>query len=125
MNRALLAVGLGLAILDQVLKYILTRQGPALVMINPGTAFGWGSWIGLIFGLILLIFVWVLDNKRPLDVWLILLAAVASNVVDRLRIGGVIDYLSFGSIHLNLADIVICLAIIYLFWLNLIKKDAR
>ena len=93
---------------------------------NPGVAFSmlddhgepgrWGlSAIALIAAVLVLYFFWRTPrtDDRVLGALALLLAGIAGNVTDRLRLGFVIDFIDvqFGSWHyptFNVADIAVC-----------------
>lgn len=116
-ERLIVGFTLVLTLVDQALKII--SNGSA----NVGIAFGLGEpilvWIGLILFLVLLVF----TRGKPRSLWISLAIASLSNLIDRVRTGGVIDYLNIGALQLNIADILICL-FVALIGLSLIKKGA-
>jgi signal peptidase II len=94
---------------------------------NPGVAFSmldeqgdagrWGlSIVAIIAGVLVLYFFWRTprSDDRLLGSLALLLAGIAGNVADRLRLGFVIDFIDvqFGSWHyptFNVADMAICI----------------
>jgi lipoprotein signal peptidase len=105
----------GLA-LDQLVKSLLMRDWPQLVSLNPGLAFGLDNRL-LFLGFVLWIFVgrYLTDMKLRTSWYAIGLLGV-SNLADRFGYGGVVDYLSLGSLHFNLADLLICAIISWLIY---------
>jgi len=93
---------------------------------NPGVAFSmfdqqgdpgrWGlSIVAIVAGILVLYFFWRTprSDDRILGSLALLLAGIAGNVTDRLRLGFVIDFIDvqFGSWHyptFNIADAAIC-----------------
>ena len=93
---------------------------------NPGVAFSmfdqqgdpgrWGlSIVAIVAGVLVLYFFWRTprSDDRILGSLALLLAGIAGNVTDRLRLGFVIDFIDvqFGSWHyptFNIADVAIC-----------------
>lgn len=63
--------------------------------------------VALVFIILCLIFLWI--NKLKADLWAaLLLAGAVSNLLERLRFGGVIDYLSIPNFFIfNAADVAI------------------
>lgn len=102
-----LLIPLLVLVADQFLKTGIQHYYPNFVVINPGIAFSLGSVWLILIGIGLLIWLAVQYQWRPRIVWLAIIAAFCSNLIDRLRIGGVIDYLRLYGLHFNLADIII------------------
>jgi len=83
---------------------------------NQGDAGRWGlSAVAIIAGVLVLYFFWRTprSDDRILGALALLLAGIAGNVVDRIRLGYVIDFIDvqFGSWHyptFNVADTAIC-----------------
>lgn len=75
-------------------------------VINDGVAFGWWSgwaWSGV--GMVLIL--WLIYRFRW-SWWLgWLVVGSASNLFDRLRVAGVIDYWNLWGLYFNLADVMI------------------
>lgn len=112
-------------ILDRILKYLAVAQkifylknfGLALSVSLPENLF---LYFYILIFLILLLIVWRLSiaiQKNSLllitSYWL-LITGCASNLLDRLKFGFIIDYLNFYFFYNNLADIAICLGVILL-----------
>jgi signal peptidase II len=108
---------------------------------NPGAAFGildnpqlpWQS--GLLIGITALaigLILYMLATSSERDVWLCyglgaILGGAAGNLVDRIRLGEVIDYLDFylGSLHwpaFNLADAAISLGAVTVLLASFMRK---
>jgi signal peptidase II len=106
-------IALAVVILDQVTKYIITTHVGPLDVIpvtsffnivyveNTGSAFGLFKSLGNIFfilvALLAMIFISVLivkDNGNRLTFALIL-GGAAGNLIDRIRLGSVVDFLDF------------------------------
>ncbi len=94
-----------LLVIDQSLKLWLVHSYPELVSYNSGVAFGLGNGLFVALGLMLLL--WSLWQARSLDLrlWLALALASCSNLIDRWRVGAVIDYLKISHLTVNLADL--------------------
>ena len=121
--KSLSAIGgaLALLFLDQLLKYFTLEFGSAT--INPGVAFGFGSSGLLLVGVILLVALFWSNTRLRLPLVVICLASL-SNIVDRMRVGGVIDYIPLGPVQINLADsIIVCIVATVLYYM-ITKKEA-
>ena len=93
------------------------NTGVAFSMLDDnGTTGRWGlSVVALIAGVLVMYFFWRTprSDDRILGALALLLAGIAGNVTDRLRLGFVIDFIDvqFGSWHyptFNVADMAIC-----------------
>ncbi|MEJ7623542.1 MAG: signal peptidase II [Pyrinomonadaceae bacterium] len=135
-----LAIAGGVFMIDQVTKSwasrVLRLDGDRSVIDgflnlayaqNPGVAFSmlddqgdagrWGlSVVAIVAGVLVLYFFWRTPraDDRILGALALLLAGIAGNVTDRMRLGYVIDFIDvqFGSWHyptFNVADAAICL----------------
>lgn len=125
--------GLLFFILDRTLKYLAVnanlRGGFFVLVQNKGLAFGlpfysalaWPA--DLLIGIILCAFVFLLvkyfksEKRLPLSgAWLVILGA-ASNLLDRLKSGYVVDYIDLRLWPVfNLADAMIVLGLILILW---------
>lgn len=112
----LIGVCLFVLVLDQVLKNWLVAQHSSLVVINSNLAFGVGNQWGLGLGIGLLVIIFVLERSRSYNVWIVLLIAILSNIIDRLHFGGVVDYINLVRLHFNLADGLVCFCLGLLTW---------
>lgn len=101
--------------IDQAAKIWLTTSGGAYA-INQGVAFGTGGPLLTLIGLIFFIVVGAIVKFQQRLHWLSLGLAIGFNLIDRLRVGGVIDYLSLGPWQLNLTDLLISGLTILLVW---------
>ena len=137
---AYLAIAVGVFLIDQTSKAWAVRSlrfGEGMSVIsgfldfvyaeNPGIAFSmlddhgdggrWGlSVVAIVAGTLVLYFFWRTPraDDRILGSLALLLAGIAGNVTDRLRLGYVIDFIDvqFGSWHyptFNVADSAICI----------------
>jgi len=111
------------------------NTGVAFSMLdNQGDAGRWGlSIVAIIAGVLVLYFFWRTPrgDDRILGALALLLAGIAGNVSDRLRLGYVIDFIDvqFGSWHyptFNVADMAICVgAGLLLLDMFLVKRKAE
>lgn len=141
--RSLLGLGIFIALLDQVSKWIAGGQlnlGDSWVLIpgffhltlvhNTGGAFGLFSQKTIFFILLsvltIVFLLWYfrrVAQKTPWLVWPIgmVLGGAVGNLIDRVRLGYVVDFLDFfvGVWHwpaFNLADSGICVGLAILAW---------
>ena len=151
--RKIVALGIfspGLLVLvaDQIIKQFIRQHQMNRILfslpgildimpcINTGAAFsmlsGHSALIALLSGLLLIVLVALIGHEIPPTpsrnaALSILCGAAAGNWLDRLRFGGVIDYLKLRFIRFpvfNFADICITLSIFYLaFRLLTVKSD--
>ncbi len=113
----------GLLVLDQIAKESLLHFSRSAVSLNSGLALNGGSATFLVIGFGLLLFLKSALRAEDRPVWFLIVLAAASNLLDRLLVGGVIDYLNFGPVKLNLADIIIVGSVLWLLS-QTTKKDA-
>jgi signal peptidase II len=150
---AYLAIAAGVFLIDQMTKAWAAqrlRLGDIVSPIpgflnfayaqNPGIAFSmlddhgdtgrWGlSIIALIAATLVLFFFWRTprSDDRILGALVLILAGIAGNVTDRIRLGFVIDFIDvqFGSWHyptFNVADMAVCVGAVLLILDMLLSK---
>lgn len=113
-RKTLILIGVFLFVIDRAAKLFITPQ-----VINSGIALGVELFAGS-------------STFSHLAIWTVLIAALsfwwargelllfpailaaASNLIDRIVLGGVVDYLRLGNMWLNLADIVIVTTVLIL-----------
>ena len=112
-----------------------------VLVMNRGVSFGlvpieaaWGPWLftGIAAIIVAVLIVWLVRAAQPLlaiGIGLVIGGAIG-NVVDRLRYGGVVDFLDFhlGAYHwpaFNVADTSIVLGVAALLYSSLFTKDER
>jgi signal peptidase II len=131
-----LRFGGDIPVINDVLNFAYAQNtGVAFSMLDEhGDAGRWGlSVVAMIAGVLVLYFFWRTprSDDRILGALALLLAGIAGNVTDRLRLGFVIDFIDvqFGSWHyptFNVADASICIgAGLLLLDLFLTKKDRK
>ncbi len=131
-----LRFGGDIPVINDILNFAYTQNtGVAFSMLDEhGDAGRWGlSVVAMIAGVLVLYFFWRTprSDDRILGALALLLAGIAGNVTDRLRLGFVIDFIDvqFGSWHyptFNVADASICIgAGLLLLDLFLTKKDRK
>ena len=106
------------SVIDGFLNFAYAQNpGVAFSMLdNQGDAGRWGlSVVAIVAGVLVLYFFWRTPryDDRILGALALLLAGIAGNVVDRIRLGYDIDFIDvqFGSWHyptFNVADTAIC-----------------
>jgi len=133
---------LGVGILDQTAKWVMLRHDPFVVVphifslhvfYNSGIALSipLSSWVLALlmvaaFVLITQMFADELRKGVPLALlaYGLLVGGALSNIIDRLRVGAVIDYLEFFRVSvLNMGDLSIFVGLLIFFWLNVRKKQ--
>lgn len=107
-------------LIDQLTKLLVVNRGlPAF--INTGISFGFGEDMSIVFIAIIVVVSAVLIARMMNNFWKenpfmagAFFAAAASNFVDRLRLGGVVDWLPMPLIggHNNFADLVLGLVLL-------------
>jgi len=137
-------LGVGLLLLDQVIKWWVVNIHPLFVLKNPNIIFGMGPKLDLFFWitffLILILALFTIERQKPkvkkdnADPFLkqilpisVMMAGVVSNLIDRIFRGAVIDYLRlpfYTKVSFNLADVFIIIgAIIYAFQVRQETKE--
>lgn len=114
-----LRFGGDIPVINDLLNFAYAQNtGVAFSMLDEhGDAGRWGlSVVAMIAGVLVLYFFWRTprSDDRILGALALLLAGIAGNVTDRLRLGFVIDFIDvqFGSWHyptFNVADAAICI----------------
>jgi signal peptidase II len=136
-------------LVDQVTKYLaldlLGFEGSSLKLLpvfnltlifNPGVSFGmlgslgqWGPYCltALSATLVIYIVIWAHKTQRKSErfAFAMIIGGAVGNMIDRLRLGKVIDFLDF-YIHtyhwpaFNFADAMICIGVFLLLWSQLL-----
>jgi len=115
---------------DQISKYWASESG--FVSINHGISFGWSflstqAFLMISIFLIILVFLFLVKEKMLVQqalVWQLFFAGAISNLLDRLFLGGVRDWLLIPVFGLknNLADCFINLGVLFIL-LKVVKLD--
>jgi len=126
----MLSISLLVILVDQALKIALFR----VATINSGVAFGLASQHSLFsvamlgFGLIGSIYLYQTTKRDRFNqvLWSVILGGVVSNLIDRIRIGAVIDPLTISQLHLsfNLADVAVSVGF-FLLCLRLLVRGLK
>lgn len=132
---------LSLFIFDRFTKvYILKNPSPNFwggffeSHINTGVAFSLPISYLILYPLLIIIltllfYLWKKDfNRRSILIWpwaLIIIGAI-SNFMDRIRYGGVIDFINIPYFTvLNLSDIYISIGIVWILWFSWFFKKSK
>lgn len=97
----------GLILLDQLIKKIAVAEGN--FQINYGVSFGLGERLAFFWPIVSLVLIGlILINFTYSWKTALIISGAGANLVDRLRTGGVVDYISIWIFpSFNLADILI------------------
>lgn len=108
---------------DQILKVLAVKFFHPV--FNRGIAFGAGEDIpiALIMIAYAILALWIFRNKSGLGEML-LLAGGAGNILDRLIIGNIVDWISLGSLWFNLADAYISFGVLMI-TLNIASSNLK
>lgn len=117
--------------IDQILKYMVVNKVIDVVYIfNTGIAFGFFQNYNKVFLLFLPLFiVFIIFMYSKNNIGLVSSALICgggiSNYIDRLRLGGVVDFIYIkGFSVFNIADVAIVIGVI-LFFINYLFLDKR
>lgn len=107
---------MSLVLVDQGIKAMLVNA--KMRVINSGMAFGLGQawpnfWQGVVMGLLILVIIKFRFNWQTA----LVTAGGLANLIDRIRWGGVVDYLTVGfGLRFNLADSLIVVGLLGLLY---------
>lgn len=109
-------------LIDQLTKFLLRIFLAEKVFINQNFFFGFNFNISLYYLVIflLLVLIWLYYSKNKFGQSFILAGGV-SNLIDRLFLGGVVDYNIEKIVAFNLADLLIVFGVLYILYLNFFK----
>jgi signal peptidase II len=122
---------LGLILLDQISKLIFVYLFPDMIVLNRGIAFSimFNLPVVILISVVVLIGVITLLRKNLLSynlTWLLFIAGTIGNLIDRIRISAVIDFIDLGFFPVfNIADIYISLAAIGIIYLYILKPQTH
>ena len=95
---------------DQILKLSAIKFFHPL--LNSGVAFGIGGNIPILAIIIVFLILFLSVSKGKLGFGeMLLLAGGAGNILDRLMYGKIVDWIKFGSLWFNLADVYIAIGV--------------
>lgn len=110
-------MGLVLAVVafDQIIKQFVLGSGRGFIF-NSGGVFGLDltpGWVWVVGG-VLLVLTWHWWRSFSANLngigWALVVAGGWANAIDRVRFGGVVDFIALGSLpRFNIADLAICL----------------
>ncbi len=107
--------------LDQFLKYVLKTNLSQSFYLNTDQIFGLelAFPIYLLVIILLVILFWGIKAKKNIGQALIFSGGF-SNLIDRLYLGGVVDFRLPGIIAFNLADLMIIAGVVLIIYLSLV-----
>lgn len=121
-------VAILILLVDQLTKSnainAVSNQGIALGLLSSSMVLSAGLDLVVLITLSVINVFLVKGKQIKLLTWMVVIISL-SNLIDRLRIGYVVDYFHFGSIAFNLADIGICVLVLLILWQLYIKNDSR
>lgn len=119
----------GLAFVDQASKILLQNYWPELVVKNYGSAFSAPIpiWIAIVLSFVCLGYIGYRKYKedfKPDWILAVLAAGIIGNLIDRVRLGYVIDFINFKIWPIfNIADVLLTLPLVYLIYLSLLVPN--
>ncbi|MFH0830974.1 MAG: signal peptidase II [Parcubacteria group bacterium] len=121
--------------LDQLTKFAVTALAPDWLVLNRAVAFSVPMpWWVIVAALSLLVGLVVYEwqrwtrSQRGRQAWILglLLGGACSNLIDRLAVGGVRDFINVKVWPVfNLADIALTIGVVMLFWYALRSSQLR
>jgi signal peptidase II len=123
------ALVFGLIGLDQLSKFIFVKYFEDLVFYNKGIAFSVSVPIHLVIllAVIICLIIGYLKYKNLLGhdyIWAVFIAGAAGNLIDRVRIQAVIDFINLGWFPVfNIADIFLTVSAILIAYFYILKSD--
>ncbi len=112
---------LGVIFFDQATKWTAAQQG--LATVNSGISFGLFSFLpaGVLLLLVGVAAIFLIRTgrrtKQPSWWWGLVVGSAMSNVIDRIRVGGVVDWLPLPLVNVqnNTADWILFFCLFWLF----------
>ena len=102
---------------------MVMNPGVSLGLLRADTALGRGLLVGAALVVVIALIVWARRADRPLfatALGLVIGGALGNNLIDRARLGEVIDFLDFSGLHFpwvfNVADSAISVGVVLLLW---------
>ncbi len=115
-RSSIILLGLALAVLDQISKYLAKLYLP--ITTNTGAAFGMFKGYNFIFVVIsavVVVFVIEYVKKHPYPELGLILGGILGNMADRVLLGHVVDFINLGWWpSFNLADSLSTIGVIFL-----------
>jgi lipoprotein signal peptidase len=127
-------ISFGLIVFDQASKLFMLKYFEDLIFLNYGIAFSLPvpTWITVTVACVLTVSILTLKFRNLLEkdyLWAILMAGAIGNMIDRVRIGAVIDFINLGFFPIfNFADIFLTVSAIligYFYILIPMKNDFK
>lgn len=113
--------------IDQVSKFVFREYWPDLVSYNTGSAFSLPipMWIAILASFVFLGFVVYLRRVEGRDwVFALLFAGAAGNLIDRMFMGRVTDFIDVGFWPVfNVADSYLSVGAVVLIWYYVFKSE--
>jgi signal peptidase II len=120
---------IGLVVVDQISKFFMLINYPDLIFFNKGIAFSLPFHLNftvvLSLAVIALVIVAIYKKLIPLNwVWVMFLGGGIGNLIDRVRIQAVIDFINLGFFPVfNFADVFITISAIGIIYYHFIKQE--
>jgi signal peptidase II len=134
-RRDFLLLGGGLIFLDQLIKFWaqenLSVRSEGVLKLACNEAISWGiplqgGWFWFFWVVSMVVLLYLFGSTREKSQWflVLVLTGAISNILDRILVGCVVDYISLGSFPIfNLADVLISVGAAGFFWSELQAKD--
>ena len=102
---------------------MVMNPGVSFGLMRADTALGRGLLVGAALIVVIALIAWVRKADRPLfatAIGLVIGGALGNNLIDRARLGEVVDFLDFSGLHFpwvfNVADSAISIGVVLLLW---------
>jgi signal peptidase II len=120
---------IGLIAVDQISKIFMLSNYPDLIFYNRGIAFSLPFHLNftvvLTLAVMILVAISIYKKLIPLNwVWVMFLGGGLGNLIDRVRIQAVIDFINLGFFPVfNFADVFITISALGIIYYHFIKQD--
>jgi signal peptidase II len=112
-----------IAVLPVFRLTMVMNPGVSFGLMRADTALGRGFLVGAALIVVIALIAWVRRADRPLfatAIGLVIGGALGNNLIDRARLGEVVDFLDFSGLHFpwvfNVADSAISIGVVLLLW---------
>ncbi len=102
---------------------MVMNPGVSFGLLRADTALGRGLLVGAALVVVIALVIWARRADRPLfatALGLVIGGALGNNLIDRARLGEVVDFLDFSGLHFpwvfNVADSAISIGVVLLLW---------
>ena len=102
---------------------MVMNPGVSFGLLRADTALGRGLLVGAAGIVVIALIAWVRKADRPMfatAIGLVIGGALGNNLIDRARLGEVVDFLDFSGLHFpwvfNVADSAISIGVVLLLW---------